>query len=80
MNAVAELREAVGVTAACGALELARSTVYRAIHPLPPQPPRPRAPSPRALVVEERSAVIEVLHSERFVDRSPGGGVRHPAQ
>lgn len=71
MKAVAELREAVGVKAACGALELARSTYYRALHPLPPPPPRPRAPSPRALGPEERSAVLEVLHSERFVDRSP---------
>ena len=71
MKAVAELREAVGVKAACGALELARSTYYRVIHPPPPQPPRPRAPSPRALGAEERSVVLEVLHSERFVDRSP---------
>ncbi len=72
MKAVAELRETVGVKAGCGALELARSTYYRAIHPRPPQSPRPRAPSPRALGAEERSAVLAVLHSERFVDRSPG--------
>ena len=72
MKAVVELREAVGVKAACGALELARSTYYRAIHPRPPQSPRSRAPSPRALGAEERSAVLAVLHSERFVDRSPG--------
>ncbi len=71
MKAVAELREAVGVKAACGAVELARSTYYRAIHPPAPQPPRPRAPSPRALGPEERTAVLEVLHSERFLDRSP---------
>ena len=71
MNAVGQLREAVGVKAACGALELARSTYYRALHRPPPQAARPWAPSPRALDPEERSTVLEVLHSERFVDRSP---------
>ena len=32
---------------------------------------RPRAPSSRALVPAERQAVLDVLHSERFVDQSP---------
>ena len=34
-------------------------------------PPRPRAPSSRALDATERQAVLDVLHSERFVDQSP---------
>ena len=34
-------------------------------------PPRPRAPSPRALGPTERQAVLDVLHSPRFVDQSP---------
>lgn len=71
MTAVAELREAVGVKAACAALALPRSTYYRAMHPVPSQPRRPRAPSPRALATEERAAVLEVLHSERFLDCAP---------
>ena len=36
-----------------------------------PTPTRPRAPSPRALGTTERQAVLDVLHSERFVDQSP---------
>ena len=36
-----------------------------------PPPPRPRAPSPRALGPTERQAVLDVLHSPRFVDQSP---------
>jgi len=31
-----------------------------------------RAPSPRALSDKERRAVLDALHSERFLDRSPG--------
>ena len=34
-------------------------------------PHGPRAPSPRALGTTERQAVLDVLHSERFVDQSP---------
>ena len=34
--------------------------------------PRPdRAPSPRALAAGERQAILDTLHSERFVDQSP---------
>ena len=32
---------------------------------------RPRAPSPRALAADERQAMLDTLHSERFVDQSP---------
>jgi len=37
----------------------------------PSTPKPPRAPSPRALGAPERQAVLDVLHSERFVDQSP---------
>ena len=36
-----------------------------------PAPPRPRAPSHRALGEAERGQVLDLLHSERFVDQAP---------
>lgn len=36
---------------------------------------RPRRAPPRSLAVEERATILEVLHSERFVDASPGAVV-----
>ena len=46
--------------------------LYRQRRPTPPTTPtRPRAPSLRALGAPERQAVLDVLHSERFVDQSP---------
>ena len=73
MEAVAGLSPSVGVSVACRALGVARATLYR--H----RRRRERAdrsirqrPSPaRALSGEERDTVLEVLHTPRFVDRSP---------
>ena len=39
------------------------------VRPAAPRPPR--APSPRALAPVERHAILETLHSGRFVDQSP---------
>lgn len=48
-----------------------RATYYRQITP-PKQGPKPLRPKPqRALSDDERKAVLEVLHSERFVDKAP---------
>jgi putative transposase len=69
MEAATHLSETVGVQAACSALKLPRATYYRHIGPRPSAKPRPRPPL--ALDSEERSAVVEVLHSARFVDASP---------
>ena len=62
-----------GETAAlCQSVGVSRASLYRRRRPAPPStPPRPRAPSPRALDAPERQAVLDVLHSERFVDQSP---------
>ena len=64
---------APGETAAlCHSVAVSRASLYRHRRPPPPAPPtRPRAPSPRALGSTERQAVLDVLHSERFVDQSP---------
>lgn len=53
----------------CSSVNLARSNYYRRAPGT--QEPKERAPQPRALSAEERSAVLGVLHEERFVDRAP---------
>ena len=72
MKAVVELSEAVSVARACEALDISRATYYR--HRNPPRgrrAPKLRRPSPRALTSAERRAALDLLHSPRFVDRSP---------
>jgi putative transposase len=58
-------------SALCQSVGLARATLYRRRQPAPVSTPTPRAPSTRALGPTERQAVLDVLHSERFVDQSP---------
>ena len=61
-----------GATAAlCQSVGLARATLYRRRQPVRSSTPTVRGPSSRALVPAERQAVLDVLHSERFVDHSP---------
>ena len=62
-----------GETAAlCQSVGVSRASLYRRRRPAPRStPPRPRAPSSRALGATERQAVLDVLHSERFIDQSP---------
>jgi len=77
MEAALEAEPVVGLAAACRALGVSRATLYR--HHRPPVRPAPavpveRRPRPRpalALSDAERAAVLEVLHSERFVDEAP---------
>ena len=59
-------------SALCQSVGLARASLYRRRHPARPAGTVPaRRPSPRALVPTERQAILDVLHSERFVDQSP---------
>jgi len=68
---VSELSEVVGITRACTVLGVPRPSYYRRSRPAPRRTPKQR-PSPlRALRPSERQEVIEVLHSERFVDQAP---------
>jgi len=69
MTAIAEISPEVGVRAACGALDVARASFYRAQQPQG-DPAQRKAP-PRSLSSAERIKVLDVLHSERFVDKSP---------
>jgi putative transposase len=74
--AVAELAPVIGIRAACDAVGVAQASYYRR-HRASPAPPRPTPtahrdrPQPRALSGQERSAILEVLHSQRFVDLAP---------
>ena len=66
---------ATGETSAlCHSVGLSRASFYRRwpTVPVAPAAPRPvRAPSPRALGPVERQAILDTLHSERFLDQSP---------
>jgi putative transposase len=75
-QAVAELAPLIGVRGACEAVGASQAGYYRR-HRTSPAPARP-APmphrdrsQPRALDAAERAAVLDVLHSDRFVDASP---------
>ena len=68
---VEELAPLIGTRPACRALGASSATIYRRRRPPEPRPARPRPTPERALTEPEREAVLEVLHSERFVDVSP---------
>ena len=70
MDAVDELAATVGVAEACRVLGVPRSSHYRARQTPEAAPPVPlERPVPaRALSAEERTAVRDVLNSERFQD------------
>jgi len=72
MTAAEQASPVMGLVAACMALGVSRASLYRrrgrkegAIEP------KPRPVPDRALSVEERERILELLHSERFVDKAP---------
>jgi len=69
MTAVESVTPAVGTAPACLALGLPRASLYRMRQPRKAAAPRP-APL-RTLPPGERQAVLDALHSERFVDHAP---------
>ena len=71
MAAALALASTVGAAPACAAFGVARAGLYRARQQRA-TPGAPRRPTPpRALTAAERRALLDVLHSERFVDRAP---------
>ncbi len=68
---VEELTPLIGTRPACRALGAAPATIYRRRRPPAPRPSRPRPKPERALSGAEREAVLEELHSERFINCSP---------
>ncbi len=77
MRVVERLGRTVGVKAACEALTVPRASFYRTrpglTEKIGPREPveRPPKDNPRALRPAERQAVLDLLHSERFVDAAP---------
>ena len=72
METLREHAPALGVASLCGALGLPRATLYRAWRRerFPVEPKRRPKPA-RALDEEERQAVLDVLHEQRFADQPP---------
>jgi putative transposase len=69
IQAATILSRDVGKKAACEALEVPRATYYRYQAPNKHKADRPKPPL--ALTSQERQAVIDELHSERFQDKAP---------
>ena len=74
MSAINDVSQCHGATVhtLCDALTLSRATYYRyheAQGKVAPDTPK-RTPE-NALSCEERHVVLEMLHSERFIDKSP---------
>jgi putative transposase len=75
-TAIAELAPEIGVRGACDAVGAAQAGYYRR-HRRSPAPERPEPiphrdrPQPRALTPAEQQAILDQLHSDRFVDVSP---------
>lgn len=68
MGTIRELAPRLSVSPTCAAFGVPRASYYRWLAPKRERPPRRSA---RALSGEERRAVLDVLHEERFVDLPP---------
>jgi putative transposase len=75
MKAASELQPVIGTAPACEAVGVSRASFYRRQRcehdPGGVLPKPPRRPTPRQLTDEERSAVLDTLHSPRFIDKAP---------
>jgi putative transposase len=72
MDIVEELDDPqIPITQACAALGISRATLYRQTQPVMPSSVPVRGPSPRRLSDLERQVVLDVLHSDEFVDQPP---------
>jgi putative transposase len=69
MQVAEEIAAKVGVSAACAALDVARSSLYRARQGA--RPAKPRSRPTRALSDAEREKVRDTLNSQRFQDAAP---------
>jgi putative transposase len=75
-TAIADLAPQLGVRAACEAVGAAQAGYYRRHRqgPVPDRPapiPHQQRRQPRALTEAEQQAILDLLHSDRFVDLAP---------
>lgn len=68
---IAERHPLLSLSAACAALGASRATWHRRRQPQVARVPSARAVSARALSPDERTTVMTLLHSPRFVDQPP---------
>ena len=75
MQTALEVRGTLPTGAACRALGIARATYYRCLRPARTPHlkslPGKNVPHHRALSPAERTAVLDVLHDDRFADQAP---------
>lgn len=72
MQAAETLSDEVGTARACLAMGVSRASFYRQCRPKEAaMTERQAMSSPRALSVAQRSAVRDLLHSQRFMDQAP---------
>ena len=72
MQAVKYHASSLGVRPICDALGVSRASYYRELKPRVEGPARPHPAPARSLSNDERQQVLNVLRSERFVDKAPG--------
>jgi putative transposase len=71
MIACKELSADVGIVAACQSMDIARPTYYRRLGAKIEGVPVLRPAPPRTLSMLERQEILDVLHTDRFVDKAP---------
>ena len=71
MKAAKELGTKLGVTTACKALGVPRSSFYRQRWGRRLTHPRRRPRPPRTLTKPQEKEVLDVLHCEAYVDKAP---------
>jgi putative transposase len=74
MSTVRDLSNDVGRKPACEALGVSRAAFYRHLgrkHEYPSKENKSRPNPPLALTLSEKLTVVDVLHSEKFQDRTP---------
>lgn len=64
--------ESIGISAACDALGVPRASYYRRVKAARNlMSPKPRPKPARSLTAAETELVLDILHSDRFVDKAP---------
>jgi len=71
MTAISAVTTTGETSALCANVGVSRAAFYRRRRPADPRRQPARRASPRALRLDERQAVLDVLHSERLIDQAP---------